>query len=186
MVLVAIGVNIPLSAQAYVLIGNKLNGGVGNWYTGTYRYYWYDSSNSYASNINASIYKWNHTGSILITKINFMSTSYKPASVSDFYKTTEPNTGANGYTLFYVGSSTTPISPFSSNWDWCRIYLNTTYYDALSTNELKQGVICHEFGHVMGLYENNSNPSSIMCQSAYGRSVTSPQLDDLQGINSMY
>lgn len=122
----------------------------------------------------------------MITKINFMSSSYKPDSVSDFYQTNEPSTQANAYTMFYVGNSTTPIAPGNSNWDWCRIYVNNPYYDQLSSDELKQGVIGHEFGHVMGLDDNNSNQYSIMCQSSHGRKVTSPRLDDLQGINALY
>lgn len=175
-----------MNAHAYVLQEKRLNGGVGNYYNGTYRYYWYNTNDPQKNNILASIYKWNHTGSILVTKINFSSTTYKPSSVADFYHTNEPNVGANGYTLYYVGNSTNPINIGSSNWDWARIYINDPYYNQLATNELKQGVICHEFGHVMGLDENNSDPNTIMCQAGSGRVATSPQLDDLRGINAMY
>ena len=36
------------------------------------------------------------------------------------------------------------------------------------------------------LDENNTNRYSIMCQAAYGRSVSSPKYDDLAGINAKY
>lgn len=87
--------------------------------------------------------------------------------------------------MFYVGNSTTPINPSYYNWDWTRIYLNWPYYNGYS-DSYKQGIIGHEFGHAMGLDENNWTQYSIMCQTAYGRAVTVPQYIDLDAINKRY
>ena len=47
----------------------------------------------------------------------------------------------------------------------------------------QKAVVAHEMGHVWGLDENNSNSKSIMCQSAYGRSVTTVQKVDNNAFN---
>lgn len=41
-------------------------------------------------------------------------------------------------------------------------------------------------GHVMGLYENNTNTSSVMCQMGAGVTVYNAQADDANGINFLY
>lgn len=184
-------VSLSLPTQAYSLIGYKLKGGVGNYNAGTSRYYWYDSANSVVntqiSNINTAISNWVHTGNILYTPIYFKHSSYKPDSEADFYSYYDTSDNANAYTDFYYGSSTSPINPYTMNWSWCRIHINDYFYNYSGySNNYKQGILAHEFGHVMGLDENNSNSNSIMCQTAYGRNVTTPQLDDLRGINAMY
>ncbi len=72
-------------------------------------------------------------------------------------------------TTFYYGS--TQISPYARNWDNCKIRVNHAKTVTYST-------LTHEFGHVLGLDENNSTPTSIMCQLAYGRTATAPSNAD--------
>lgn len=72
-------------------------------------------------------------------------------------------------TSFYYG--TTQISPYNHNWDNCKIKVNHAKTVSLET-------LTHEFGHVLGLDDNNSDITSIMCQTAYGRTATKPSYAD--------
>lgn len=179
-----------INASAYnTFHDHKLVYGVGDWNAGTPRYYWYDTAdpsvNAQAGNINQTVSNWVHTGSILATKIYLVHDTYKPDSQCDFYGTNEPNNYANGYTNFYMGSSTVTVDPDAQNWSWNRIYINWPFYNQKTTDALKQGVLGHELGHAMGL-AHSTDPNVIMCTDAGGRRVTTPQLDDLQGINHLY
>lgn len=90
-----------LSANAYVLIGKKLSGGVGNSGNNT-RYYWLSNgSQKYTSTINAAMYSWNHTASTpgVTTKIWFQPVSSKTNSVMDIYIASNSE-GAFGKTVF--------------------------------------------------------------------------------------
>ncbi|WP_169091573.1 matrixin family metalloprotease [Paenibacillus sp. PL91] len=49
----------------------------------------------------------------------------------------------------------------------------------------RKGVFSHELGHVFGL-GHVTDPYAVMCTSADGRIVTSPQDDDIDGVNSLY
>ena len=54
------------------------------------------------------------------------------------------------------------------------------------TKNGRKGTIAHEAGHAFGLAHNQGNPKSIMCQTKYGRAVSSAQICDLKGINHLY
>jgi len=47
-------------------------------------------------------------------------------------------------------------------------------------------VTAYEFGHVLGLDENNSNKNSIMCQIGGGRKVNRPQKIDSEEVVELY
>lgn len=162
-----------------------LTGGVGNYGYST-RYYYVDSSAlSYSTIIPTAVGRWVNTSTVLTTPISVHNTSIKSSSVIDVYATTNKLLAANAYTSFFRYSSS--IDPMISNWGWTEITINKSYCNSsfLSTQE-QIGVLAHELGHCFGLNENNNNKNSIMCQSASGRLVTSPQYCDLLGINYLY
>ncbi len=95
---------------------------------------------------------------------------------------TSRRTDVAAYVTFYYHMSAnviTQVNPYSQNWDYCKMYANDFWNPTYDT-------FAHEFGHVLGLAENNSNPSSIMCQLVHGRVATSPSADDFEGLNHIY
>ena len=169
-------INVFAAATPYVLLKYELNGGVGNWGYNK-RYYWNDSSASEISDtINAAYNSWIYTSHILETPISWRQTTTKSSGTVEFY-TYSSSDNKNGYTSFWRYN--TQVSPNSQNWGWCIIYYNTNYTGG-------QATLAHEIGHTLGLNENNSNPDTVMCQMASGRRVSTPQLGDLQGINTKY
>ena len=66
-----------------------------------------------------------------------------------------------------------------SNWRHCEIYLNDDQNPSYVN-------ITHEFGHVLGLGENNDDPYSIMCQESAGRVATKPAVVDIIALNRVY
>jgi len=166
-----------ISASAYNLFPYNLNGGVGNWGYNP-RLYWIDSNADTISNSISTAYSsWINTSNILSTPISWRSTTTKSQATVELHTYNDSNSYVNGYTEFFRYS--TQVSPFSENWGWCNIYYNTGNTGGLAT-------IAHEIGHTMGLDENNTNTSSIMCQAAFGRTVFAPGYDDLSGINAKY
>ena len=183
-----------VSANAYVIIGKRLVGGVGNSGNNT-RYYWLSNgAQNYTSTINAAMYSWNHTASTpgVTTKIWFQPVASKTNSVMDIYiyNNTE---GALGETFFYgtAHDNTSKINPIYVNWTWRKIYLYTNNFSATtlrsSSGHTLESTTAHEMGHVFGLNENNSKPSTIMAQATTRKtSVQGPAKDDCNGINAMY
>ena len=168
--------SFSIDSLAYTLMPYKLNGGVGNWGYSR-RYSWIDSSASGISTTISNAYNsWINTSHILSTPISWRQTTAKESGIVEFY-TYRASDSANGYTSFWRYSN--PVSPYSENWGWCQIYYNSNYTGG-------QATIAHEIGHTMGLDENNSNSYTIMCQAGSGRRVTTPQYDDLAGINAKY
>lgn len=86
---------------------------------------------------------------------------------------------SSAYTVFFSDTKAGIIDPNVNDWNYCAIYVNTFYNATTAT-------IAHEFGHVMGLAHNNSNPNSIMCQSAFGRVATVPSNYDRSLLSYKY
>lgn len=168
--------SFSINSFAYNLFPYELTGGVGNWGYSK-RYFWIDSS---ASDISFTIYNayysWINTSDILSTPISWRDTDDKSSGIVELYTYNEDD-GANGYTTFWKYGN--GVSPNVENWGWCQIYYNNNY-------NAGQATLAHEIGHTMGHNENNSNKDSIMCQEYYGRRVSTPQYDDLAGINAKY
>ncbi|WP_455248445.1 hypothetical protein [Ruminococcus sp.] len=79
-------------------------------------------------------------------------------------------------TTFYYNIE---IEPTCHNWTSCKVKVN-------HANRPKGPTFAHEFGHVLGLNENNSDPSSIMCQESFGRTARKPSASDYTLIAKKY
>ena len=105
--------------------------------------------------------------------------SYINTAMSEWVNTTS----SRGVTTMYNGS--TEVDPFSSNWAWGKIQLDTDFSD-LSENK-RLAVIAHEMGHVMGLAHSDFSNVLMRADIAYNSSSTSrAQTNDLGGINYLY
>lgn len=168
--------------------GHVLTGGVGNWGYSKRYYYISDSATGLTSLINSAMDHWIYTSENpgVSTPISFRRTYDQSSSVMDiflgyFY---DESTYVIGETEFYIYS--TRVNPYAQNWGWANIKLNHPVFSYYLTNFHKEGTISHEMGHVMGLNDNNSDQTSVMCQLGYNRLVKSPNRDDLNGINALY
>lgn len=175
LILLVVVFTIPSYAFGYQIIGKKLIGGIRN------RKYAFDSSVTgyWSTPFYNAINRWYNTN----TYHAFAQTSNVSDAQVVFY-TYSANDGNNGYTSFFSSSSSS-INPSVNDWAFCKVYLNKTSLSS-TTTDYDSGVACHELGHVCGLDENNTMPATIMCQAAYGRTVTTPQSDDCNGINYLY
>ncbi len=186
-VVMLLSINQPvLAATNYVLIGGKLNGGVGNYGYNPRHYFITSSASSYKANVDSAMESWIRTTSRLgvTTPIYYEKVTVQKNSTMDIYAVSEPYLYANAYTEFMKSGNN--VDPSKVNWGWNKISINKPYFTNLSSKSERDGVMAHEMGHCFGLDENNSNKYSIMCQSAYGRSVTKSQKCDLKGINALY
>ena len=83
--------------------------------------------------------------------------------------------------------SPTTDGKLTSNYSWTAIYLNGALMDNLSyTVPDMAEVAAHEFGHAVGLSHRNTQPHSIMCQTAYGRTASVPATTDAIAVNHLY
>ncbi|WP_150265601.1 matrixin family metalloprotease [Paenibacillus tepidiphilus] len=72
-----------------------------------------------------------------------------------------------------------------SSYDYLdEVRANRHYMGSMSAVD-REGVFGHELGHVFGL-GHTTDPWTLMCNSLNGRVVVTPQLDDIQGVESLY
>lgn len=141
---------------------------------------------AYTANINGAVYNWMYTGydnPIYMTPVSSLN-----GSTIDFYSAyiSYPEYFLAG-TVFYDAQSISMNNDDRyryENWLWAEVHINDRYKYDYSTNHY--AVMAHEFGHTLGLDENNSNRYSIMCQNAYYPLVTTPQYSDSEEIVEMY
>lgn len=168
---------------------HTLNGGVGN-YGYTRRYYWqYNLVGIYNDFLTDAVSDWVNTD--VYTSISIRETGNQPDSSFDVYDS-YLGTNVLGRTVFWTGETQVGLNSdgsLTNNYGWTQVHINTTALnneDFAISNSQKQATIAHEFGHAMGLSHQNSNPSSIMCQTAYNRYATKPSSEDLYAINHLY
>ncbi len=155
-------------------------------------YYYVDSSATYFANpISKAAKNWVYTD-------YGWNNLYPNSRTYNIYNSTmdiygyRTNDNANGFTVFFnrVNGTGKPykVNPNSSNWLFAEIYLNKYYLSTATsgTTNYAQGVVAHEMGHAFGLGHNNTNPYSIMCQSASGRRVHTIQRVDHDAFNRKY
>lgn len=175
---------LALTNVAFALvptIGGYLSRGVDNMC-----YYVDSSANSYTSYINTGINRWTNSGHSPSDFINMTAVSSNYATDVDYY--------ALGYEDFLSQFALAETSFFSSSgmgvsglapYYYSEIRINKDEFPSC-TNYEKIGTMAHEFGHAMGLAENNSDPSSIMCQLASGRTVNTVSAEDYATVVDIY
>lgn len=159
------------------------------WNIESYYYYLDSAATKYATPIANAANNWVYTGYGWNNLYPNTKTSNMYDSACDFSVWNIGN-GSNASTYFFKrsnGHSGTPSSanPEKENWLYNEVWLNSRYLDSMS-NTSKQGVVCHEFGHCFGLYDNNSNKNSIMCQEGSGRAVYKVQQVDQNAFNKKH
>lgn len=103
-------------------------------------------------------------------------------------------TGILGETKFYKTLvlpsqevTATSAGKLTSNYSWVKVALSCSYMDSRNYSfQKKTSVAAHEIGHAMGLSHRNTTKTSIMCQTAYGRTAEVPSLADAVTVNHLY
>lgn len=134
----------------------------------------------YTSNINNAAYNWMYTG--YDNPIYMSPVSGTTGSTVDIYSYVDNNSTTTAYTTFF-NSNNVSQSYIYDYW-WNQILINDKYKYDYSLNH--DAVMAHEFGHVLGLNDNNNNVNSIMCQTGAGRAVNKPQYVDSEEVVSIY
>lgn len=164
-----------ITAYAYVTYGGYvLTGGI------TSKSYYLDATGYWRNPYTNAFNNWYNTP----TPFSFSETTSLGSSKIDCYTYSSTSDNANGYTELYIpGSGLTGSIP-SSDWSWAKIHLNTASLSS-TTPSYDNGVAGHEIGHAIGLY-HNLTADVLMNTAGGGRTVTTPQQDDINGINSLY
>lgn len=175
---------LALSSTAFALvptIGGYMSRGVDNMC-----YYVDSTASAYTSYINTGISRWTNGGHSPSDFINMTAVSSNYATAVDYYAQNEEEFIA-GYALAETvhfsasGMSGSGVSPYY----YAEILINKgTFPDCTSFEKI--GTMAHEFGHAMGLAENNRNTSSIMCQLSSGRTVNTVSNEDYATVVSIY
>lgn len=167
--------SFSITAYAYVTYGGYvLTGGI------TGKTYYIDATGYWRDPYINAFNNWYNTS----TPFSFSETTSLGSSKIDCYTYSNANDNFNGYTELYIpGSGLTGYIP-SSDWSFAKVHLNTASLSNTS-NSYDNGVAGHEIGHSIGLFHNLS-ADVLMNTSAGGRTVTTPQQDDIDGVNSLY
>lgn len=106
------------------------------------------------------------------------SRTFSSDSTVNCFTTYDEDASFMGITLYYSDANGN-VNPHYNDWNNCIVLFNYAYDIPLST-------YMHEFGHVMGLDDNNSDKTSIMCQYDDGRTATKPSDIDRAKLNFLY
>lgn len=175
---------LAMSSAAFALvpkIGGYLSRGVDNMC-----YYVDSTASEYTSYINTGINRWTNSGHSPSDFINMTAVSSNYATDVDYY-------GYPGED-FLILSAIAQTEFFSSSgvngsglvpYYYAEIRINEDNISDLTSFQ-KIGTMAHELGHAMGLAENNSNRSSIMCQLSSGRTVNTVSAEDYATVVDIY
>ena len=175
---------LAMSNVAFALVptvGGYLSRGVDNMC-----YYVDSSASAYTSYINTGINRWTNSGHSPSDFINMTAVSSNYATDVDYYAQEQEDFFA-GYALaetLYFSSDSSP-SGGASAYFYTEILINKGEFPSCTSYE-KIGTMAHEFGHAMGLDENNRNTSSIMCQLSSGRTVNTVSAEDYATVVDIY
>jgi hypothetical protein len=145
----------------------------------------------YGMAVSKAIGDWNKASSIVSVSQTYVTTD----DVAVFrFVNSDLETGVLGYTTHYSTLvlpsrkiELTSDGALESDYAWTQIELDFAYMSSLSYDIYDMcGVAAHEFGHGIGLSHRNTNPSSIMCQTLYGRNVDTPQPLDVVTVAHLY
>lgn len=175
---------LAMASSAFALVprnGGYLTRGVDNMC-----YYVDSSASSYTSYINTGINRWTSSGYSPSDFINMTAVSSNYATDVDYYglDMADMYYGSSVAETYYFGSTgvqATGTGPYY----FSEIAINKDMFPTCSSFE-KIGTCAHEFGHAMGLDENNSDTSSIMCQSSSGRTVNTVSAEDYATVVYIY
>lgn len=154
--------------------GHILTGGIND------KPYYNGATGYWKTPYNNSFNNWYNTS----TSFYFYETTNISDARIECYSYSNLYDGLNGYTELYVpGIGLTQNSP-TDNWAWARVHINTASLASTSA-DFDNGVAGHEIGHAIGL-AHNFGDDVLMNTHAGGRTVTKPQQDDIDGVNSLY
>lgn len=150
-----------------------------------------DNSSKYCMAANKSISDWNNTSadlSISQTYANSANTAVIRFHLSNLGNYILGETvHYKVYAQYNQQVALNSAGALVSDYDLVTITLNDTLMEANGYDLYKaSGVSAHEFGHAVGLSHRNTNPQSLMCQTAYGRAVDIPQAIDVNTFNHLY
>ncbi|MGO4588283.1 matrixin family metalloprotease [Paenarthrobacter sp. 2TAF44] len=138
--------------------------------------------------ISSATNNWMYPGWNNPVYIHFVTSNL--GSTLDFHQNNDAYFGGGMITLArtsFFSSTGGTVNPSSSNWTYAEVHINNNVYASSSTsNEAAIGTTVHEIGHAFGLAHYNGNPFSIMCQTAYGRTVQRVAAIDNDAVNSLY
>lgn len=175
---------LAMSSVAFASVpvsGGRLSRGVSDMC-----YYVDSTASSYTSYINTGIKRWTNSGYSPSNFIKMTAVSSNWATDVDYY--------AKNMEDMVIRSCLAETAFFSSSGSYCPSF-GQYYYAEITINKdnigditsyQKIGTMAHEFGHALGLNENNSDTSKIMCQLDSGRTVNTVSAAEYAQVVSIY